>query len=709
MIRSTFYGFNIGLSGLMTAQKALDLTGNNFANINTMGYTRQRLDLNSIPSSNFHDRYAPANNVAIGGGVNVTKVAQLRDPFLDRRFRNEAAAIGQMDAHLSVMSEISRIFDEVQFEEGLYKALSDFMTQMQRYSTQTGEVTLDATVATAANSVLAMFQMYAVQIKNVRDYQMNLLNGHGGSVPEVNKMLQNIALLNKNIRECEIYGNPALELKDQRNLLLDQLSAYMQIEVSYYLDPDPNLKKMGIEVMRLEFITDNMTGLGINDRVLVDGVNFTQLKVGTAPDGNMYIYKETPLINSITKRANINITDPSSFASAVPLYYGLNPISAGNIDPSEFAGLSALGIDPDAFGNIYHDDGGTMRQLFIGPPGTHAFSVLLNDGTTAYLHYGPGTAANIAGIDSRNGMQIFNVPADPSDPEAGRAHTENIAFFTGALRGALDMLNSKGAFDDPPNTLNGIGYYEMVLDQIVKDFAETLNKANEALSPVWVSYWNDFFKNSGWDGVGSMDPMRFYDPTHPEGPFMNTASPPAAIVPVAPPALADQFEARPLFEPVDPALPISAKNIKIAEGWKNGTYTLTTSKVLLPGNTAGDTSNLEYMISLFEKSFNFTTQGIGSTDPTANALFSGNFMQMFKLVGLNAANDASATQKKLAANANVIMGIEDLRNSLSSVSMDEEGINLLRFQKSYAAAARVITTLDEALEVLINRTGIVGR
>ncbi|MCL1983141.1 MAG: flagellar basal body protein, partial [Clostridiales bacterium] len=92
MLRSTFYGFNIAFSGLMTAQKALDLTGNNISNVDTPGYTRQRLDLNSIPSANYQDRYAPYNNVAIGRGVNVTRVAQLRDPFLDARFRREAAS-----------------------------------------------------------------------------------------------------------------------------------------------------------------------------------------------------------------------------------------------------------------------------------------------------------------------------------------------------------------------------------------------------------------------------------------------------------------------------------------------------------------------------------------------------------------------------------------------------------------------------------------
>jgi flagellar hook-associated protein 1 FlgK len=66
--------------------------------------------------------------------------------------------------------------------------------------------------------------------------------------------------------------------------------------------------------------------------------------------------------------------------------------------------------------------------------------------------------------------------------------------------------------------------------------------------------------------------------------------------------------------------------------------------------------------------------------------------------------------RQLASNhSTVLNGISDLREGMSSVSLDEEGVNLLRYQKSYNAAARLMTTLDEALEILINRMGIVGR
>jgi flagellar hook-associated protein 1 FlgK len=181
---------------------------------------------------------------------------------------------------------------------------------------------------------------------------------------------------------------------------------------------------------------------------------------------------------------------------------------------------------------------------------------------------------------------------------------------------------------------------------------------------------------------------------------------PASVPPLDPPPIA-QFVTRPLFQSNDGGL-INAFNIEIATGWNNGTYMLTHTKEIAAKGTdnSGDQSNILYMITLFDKTFNFTTKGI---DGGGTKIFSSSFEQMFTIIGISAASDASTTTKALEANTHVITGIEDLRNSISSVSMDEEGVNLLVFQKSYAAAARVMTTLDEALDILINRTGIVGR
>ena len=95
----------------------------------------------------------------------------------------------------------------------------------------------------------------------------------------------------------------------------------------------------------------------------------------------------------------------------------------------------------------------------------------------------------------------------------------------------------------------------------------------------------------------------------------------------------------------------------------------------------------------------------GSTDP----FFKGNFYNCFVNMENVLNIDLKAGNSTLKNKITVINQTADLKDSISGVSLDEEGINLLHYQQSYSAAARLMTTLDEALDKLINGTGVVGR
>ena len=86
MIRSTFAGFTTAQLGMAASQRALDVTGQNIANINTPGYTRQRLDIASLNTQR-GDFYNTSSNIKVGFGVEMTRISQLRDPFLDAHYR----------------------------------------------------------------------------------------------------------------------------------------------------------------------------------------------------------------------------------------------------------------------------------------------------------------------------------------------------------------------------------------------------------------------------------------------------------------------------------------------------------------------------------------------------------------------------------------------------------------------------------------------
>ena len=79
MIRATFSGFSTAFSALQASQKRLDIVGQNLSNMNTQGYTRQQLETSSLNYSNPISRYMNGSQIAVGFGVSMDKVSQIRD------------------------------------------------------------------------------------------------------------------------------------------------------------------------------------------------------------------------------------------------------------------------------------------------------------------------------------------------------------------------------------------------------------------------------------------------------------------------------------------------------------------------------------------------------------------------------------------------------------------------------------------------------
>lgn len=222
MIRSTFAGFTTAQLAMSASQRALDVTGQNIANINTQGYSKQRLDISSLNST--------GSNSKIGYGVEVTGIAQLRDPFLDVQYRNQMSKLGTTDALAAGFEHLSGIFDEASMD-GVRAALRDISSALQKYSEDPNAKELDTTVRSNMQVLLNLFHDNAKRLQDVRDEMTNGFKSN--DVSDVNQMLQNIAELNQSIKNSQVLGNPALELQDRRNDLIDQLASYLPITVKY--------------------------------------------------------------------------------------------------------------------------------------------------------------------------------------------------------------------------------------------------------------------------------------------------------------------------------------------------------------------------------------------------------------------------------------------------------------------------------------------
>lgn len=227
MLRPTFLGFRTATSGLKVNQSVMDVIGQNMANINTKGYTRQRLDTTSLGFNTSSIKFGPTG-VVIGQGVQANGTSQFRDAFLDIRYRTQAAKAGSEQVQTEALGDLEKIMDEINTDK-INEQFSHLLQQLHSLTTNPSDPVMEGVVRTSAQMLTQMFNNYSNQINTVRDQQLDYLED--GAIVRVNQLMENIAKLNKQIRDDNLSGNPSLELNDQRNLLIDELADYVDIEV----------------------------------------------------------------------------------------------------------------------------------------------------------------------------------------------------------------------------------------------------------------------------------------------------------------------------------------------------------------------------------------------------------------------------------------------------------------------------------------------
>ena len=218
---STFYGLNIARRGLTAAQKGIDVTGHNIANAQTPGYTRQRLSLESIEPAALGSRFAPSEAGLSGGGVRILTVDQIRNPFLDRQFRHENAMAKEYQMRAADLIYIESLFDELS-DTGLSSNMNDFLASLQETSKSPTSVEYRTNLIQNAIKLTETFHHYTRQIADKQSEQNRAVEVMTG---QINDIATTIGDLNVQIARYELSGQKANDLRDQRGLMLDQLSS----------------------------------------------------------------------------------------------------------------------------------------------------------------------------------------------------------------------------------------------------------------------------------------------------------------------------------------------------------------------------------------------------------------------------------------------------------------------------------------------------
>ncbi|MCL2579650.1 MAG: flagellar hook-associated protein FlgK [Oscillospiraceae bacterium] len=282
MLRPTFLNFETARRALNTAQAGLDVVGNNIGNVNTPGYTRQRAVQVSVHSS-FQSQFQVHGGRGgfAGQGAEVSGISQVRDSYLDTRFRNEASTHGTLAVRAGGLNDIGRIIDEVS-KTGLHDRIGDLVHQLGLFAHNADSPEIAVVLRNTAMAVTQTFNRAANDLAAVLQHQKFDLEV--AVRDEVNTTLERIAFLNERIRQDHMFGSPANELMDERNLLIDNLSSFLPIHVVRTPEHLPGGRT--IESLSIQLSGGGAAGQNIT---LVDNDVFNQLAVSQGEDGSASI------------------------------------------------------------------------------------------------------------------------------------------------------------------------------------------------------------------------------------------------------------------------------------------------------------------------------------------------------------------------------------------------------------------------------------
>ncbi|WP_067473344.1 flagellar hook-associated protein FlgK [Actinomadura hibisca] len=215
---STFSGISTSLSALYAARTALDVSGQNIANVNTDGYTRQRVDLSSVGGSTTPAVHATSNG--IGGGVTVNSVTRVQDAFLQARAQIEHARSADLDGQAQVMARVEELFGEPS-DTGLQSQLSDFWGAWHDVVNQPGTLAARAQLLQRGGTVADSLNTTAAGLSSLWDTTRGQATA---LVAEVNSAATGIAEMNQAIVRATASGLPANELSDKRDQLALRLA-----------------------------------------------------------------------------------------------------------------------------------------------------------------------------------------------------------------------------------------------------------------------------------------------------------------------------------------------------------------------------------------------------------------------------------------------------------------------------------------------------
>lgn len=220
---NTFFGLNIGTSGLYAANTWLNITANNISNEQTKGYSRQTATQRASTPIRIYQRYGE-----VGTGVEVSDITRIRDQYYDVKYWENQYKYGDTSTKAYYLTQIEDYFAD-DGDSGFTTEFGGFYSALEELQKTPADLPARSSMLNYAQNFLE----YMSTIKtNLQNTQADLNSEISTNVDQINAIAKEIAIINKQINVIELQGANANELRDKRALLIDELSYIVDVDTN---------------------------------------------------------------------------------------------------------------------------------------------------------------------------------------------------------------------------------------------------------------------------------------------------------------------------------------------------------------------------------------------------------------------------------------------------------------------------------------------
>lgn len=422
---SQFFGLTIASSGLSAYQAALNTTANNISNEQTKGYSRQAANLSASDALRVNAKYG-----SMGSGVTVNSIKQIRSEYYDTKYWQNQASLGLYETKLGYLEQIENYFIDDDTEKGFSTILNKMFNSLDTLTHPAGDTNVRQQFISDAQSFMTYFNSVATGLGQIQDSVNEEIKS---TVENINAIGKKISLLNKQINVIEVQGGYANELRDQRALLIDELSSIVPTEVSEV--PVTNSKHPDMQT----------------------GANYYTVKINGQKFVDTYEYSE---LTCVARKNTINQSDREGMYEIVWADTG-NSFKAGS--DSSSGSLKAL---------FDIRDGNNSENFRGAITGVTAGTITISNPSITNVNAMTMPAEGVLTIDGKNyNYTDFTFTTDADG---------NVKEYTFTLENQLSAdqqakLDGKQASIGESIDAMGVPYYLAQMNEFLRNFAGSFN------------------------------------------------------------------------------------------------------------------------------------------------------------------------------------------------------------------------------------------